>query len=669
MNIGSNSKIKGSVKSKIAIALIPITIVVYVLVCLLTLQQTGKELKKTLNTEIELTTKVVDGKIQSSIGRTIGIMDNVKTSIENGDTDTKSIQEYLYTVADAYPETIPTGIYCGLEDGTYIDKMWTPDDPEWIMKERPWYIEGLAADQVTFGEAYMDEMTGSYIVSIYANLKDKSGKTIGVISADIPIDDIATILEEQSILDTGYIYAIDTYSGMIFGNCSNPELNGCFISDNTDELSKIISKDIESGSLESVKKYGDIYYNLQKIKGTNFITVAIVPVSNINSILTRIGLKAFGTSIIGMVFQIVLISLLLGFLLKPLKSISNSINQMHNLDLTSKAEIKANDEFGRISMQLNDLSSNLRNVMSAFQNSTENLLLSADGNMSSANSISEASDKQKIAMEQLTEIMGELSKAIEIIADGSTKLAANVSDVSDEIGIAEDKVKSASSCAIMGATEIEKMQNNIFSVSEVSEELCNSINDMKDGLKGINEMVTMIKDIADQTNLLSLNASIEAARAGEAGRGFAVVASEIRTLSDSCQKSVISIVDTTEKLDNLVDIVSKNAQKNITIIAESKENSTNVNKAFESIRNEINEINHVTEKIGASVKEVDAVASDMAAITQEQTASTEVVLNTCHEVAEISNSVFQKSEDLVSSGSSLKNLANDLTKQIEKFII
>ena len=265
--------------------------------------------------------------------------------------------------------------------------------------------------------------------------------------------------------------------------------------------------------------------------------------------------------------------------------------------------------------------------------------------------------------------MGELSKAIEVIADGSTKLASNVSDVSIEIGIAEDKVKSASSCAMMGATEIEKMQNNIFSVSEVSEELCNSINDMKDGLNGINEMVTMIKDIADQTNLLSLNASIEAARAGEAGRGFAVVASEIRTLSDSCQKSVISIVDTTEKLDNLVDIVSKNAQKNITIIAESKENSTNVNKAFESIRNEINEINHVTEKIGASVKEVDVVASDMAAITQEQTASTEVVLNTCHEVAEISNSVFQKSEDLVSSGSSLKNLANDLTKQIEKFII
>ena len=153
-----------SMKNKIVVILMPLTILIFLSVCLITLQQTNKELKDNLETEISLTGNLVSQKMIASISETVGIMDNVKKSVENGNTDTDSIQDYLYTVADAYPETIPTGIYCGLENGTYIDKMWTPDDPDWIMKERPWYIEGKNANKVTFGETYRDSMTGSYIV-------------------------------------------------------------------------------------------------------------------------------------------------------------------------------------------------------------------------------------------------------------------------------------------------------------------------------------------------------------------------------------------------------------------------------------------------------------------------------------------------------------------------
>lgn len=190
-----------SIKNKMLIILLPITIIAYSLVCIVTVLQVNQELHDNLSSEMDLTSQIVEGQIAASVNRTIGIMDNIKKSIENGELDAQSVQDYLYTVADAYPETIPTGIYCGLEDGTYIDKTWVPDDPEWIMKERPWYIEGMKADEVTFGETYLDGMTGSYIASVYTNIKDTSGNRIGVISADIPIDDIAAIADVKAGLD------------------------------------------------------------------------------------------------------------------------------------------------------------------------------------------------------------------------------------------------------------------------------------------------------------------------------------------------------------------------------------------------------------------------------------------------------------------------------------
>ena len=86
-------------------------------------------------------------------------MEHVKISVERSCDTPEEIQDYLYSVADAYLDIIPAGIYGGLETGTYIDKMWQPDDPDWVMKERPWYVDGLTRDEVTFGEIYLDANT------------------------------------------------------------------------------------------------------------------------------------------------------------------------------------------------------------------------------------------------------------------------------------------------------------------------------------------------------------------------------------------------------------------------------------------------------------------------------------------------------------------------------
>lgn len=658
-----------SIKNKIVAVLLPITILSYVMVCVLTLLQTSTELESRLNKEISLTANVVEGKIRSDISETIGIMDNIKKSIENGDSSPESVQQYLYTVADAYPETIPTGIYCGLEDGTYIDKMWEPDDPEWVMKERPWYTEGIMTDSVTFGETYMDSMTNTYIVSIYAGLCDKEGNKFGVISADVPIDNISQILETQTILDHGYIYAIDLYSGMIFGNRAEPELNGQFVEEINNGFIKQIHDDIKNDKYGSINTYEGTYYNMQKVNGTNFVTVSIVPQDDVSTIIQRIAVKAVIMSLIGLITLVTVIYILMTIMLRPLGKLSNTISQMHQLDLTAKSEISRKDEFGNIADQLNELVDILNDTISSFKSSTEYLESKATENMTCANSISTTADSQKSAMLQLTNTMNELSNAIENIAEGATRLASNVNDVTSGVEAVNTKIIETSSCAERGIEDVNEMQNNISSVTRSSKELQEAIHDVRIGLDGINEMVTAIKDIASQTNLLSLNASIEAARAGEMGKGFAVVADEIRQLSDRSQTSVASIVETSEKLEKLVEIVTKKAQVNIDIIENSEIIAKNVSDAFYAINENVQDIQTESEHINNNMREVDAVASDMAAATQEQTASTEMVLSTCQSISSMADEVAHDSSELVTAGSELSDISEDMKNKVDQFQI
>ncbi len=659
---------KTSIKKRLLMIILPITLITSICVCAVTLFDTSSILKHELEKEIELTGDAISNGMMADLQRTIGIVENIKVSIETYCDTTQDIHDYLFSVADKYPEYIPNGVYCGLEDGTYIDKMWTPD-AGWVMKERPWYKDGLKADEVALGETYLDASTNSYIISIYTNIKNSSGKVIGVVSADVPLDGLNETLMNEVILENGYIFAIDMTTGLIFGNRTHTELNGKFYQDVQDDFVNHVVEEIVNNNFKEIDTYAGDYYHIKAIEGTKLYTITEVPDSDVSGRLVGPMWRAVGVSVLGAIIQFVVIYVLLTMLLKSVDSIKHMIDDMHNLDLSKNLDANSNDEFGQISGHLNELSESLKHTMARVKASTDGIDDKSRQNVDVADRINTSAAQQAEAMNHLSSVMNDFTDAIEMIADGSTKLAQNVAETTAATTQVDYKIKETMEHTDSGKNEMNKMKDTIRVIAQISEELQSAVIDVRGGLEGIKKMVNVIDDIASQTNLLSLNASIEAARAGEAGRGFAVVAEEIRGLAESCSDSAIEIVTTTQEMDSLVSVVLEKTNRSMQAVRDGRIVVDKTDDAFKEIYSNITEINAAMSQVNEAMRIVESVATDMAATTQEQTASTEIVLSTCNQVTEISNGFGVKGEELVNLGKELKVLSDSLHDEVAKFVI
>lgn len=220
-----------------------------------------------------------------------------------------------------------------------------------------------------------------------------------------------------------------------------------------------------------------------------------------------------------------------------------------------------------------------------------------------------------------------------------------------------------------GRQDMEYVGKALGDIQTSIQNLEQAVNKVGIASNEIVEIVQLIGNIADETNLLSLNASIEAARAGEAGKGFAVVASEIGNLANSSADSVAHISKLIDEVRDLVDDAVKQAGNSAEDINESSVLIHSAIDTFENIYANIAETSDLIEHMIEKINQVDQVATNVAAISQEQAASTEEILATSETMLQQAKGIAENSKQVADESKSLTVSSEELSQQVKKFRI
>lgn len=485
---------------------------------------------------------------------------------------------------------------------------------------------------------------------------------------------LKSILEEVNIKDTttSYAYLVSADGTVIYH--PTEELIGQPVEDKVvtgllkdmenDEISKPSCVEYEEGGTE---KYASYYIN----STGDFILVITVDSAEIFESTHQMIIIILVSGLITLAVLLVFGVIMTRRMIAPLNKLTGIVNKVAMLDFTENRGQgtlnKRKDEVGLMSRAISNLYVELRKIIEAIQIQGSKL---ANSNVEFEREFTEIVDN-----------IIHVNTAVEQIAMGSTSQAQETTSAGNQVNYIGAAIESNSSAVSVLEESIDRMNRlanesdmMLAELVEINDQTTGNIKQVMDQANLTNESterikkaVSIIQGIAEETSLLSLNASIEAARAGEAGKGFAVVAEEIRKLAENSAQSAAEIDSIAmELMSNSQDSVIKMEElSNNAVYQHEKLNGTR--QSFEGLKVEISEVSEAsknifeqTSKINELKADVSSVIEQLAAIAQENEASTQETSTTMHS---LTGSIDKCREET----SLLSNLSENLNEQTRKF--
>ena len=534
----------------------------------------------------------------------------------------------LYTLYEQFGNTHPglAYVYTGRTDGGYLAwpdiLMKDPYDP----RERPWYKKAMQTPgKVARTGAYYWAGDDATYVGTVKTIADSSGKVIGVQAMDVSVKQLTEIVKNIRIGETGHIILIED-NGSVLVDPLLPEHNFKKVQNISTPLFSALQQ-TNSGLIETERDGVSYLAQIVQSDSLGWRFVALVPASEVYGTANQI---AWLSGIIAVTLSILFIMIggfVAGLITRPIDTVAAMLKDIADGqgDLTMRLAIQSRDEVGELSLSFNKFIAKLQSIITQIISLSDELKTSS---VAAANSAATSTEEVRQQLDQITLV----ATSVEQMSASTQEIATNAAQT------AQTANKSAHS-SLNGQQVVTNAREAINNLASEVGNASGVIGRLNDHSQQINSILGTIQDIAEQTNLLALNAAIEAARAGEHGRGFAVVADQVRELS---QKTTTS----TEDIRNMITTLQNTTLEAVNIMQRSE------SMAQGSV-SEAGQAHDQLVQISDSVNTIRDMATQIATATEQQSSvnkslaeNTGLIRNIAHQMAADAEARLHRSRTL-----------------------
>ena len=555
-------------------------------------------------------------------------------------------------------------------NGGFVED-WEYSNAEYDYFSQEYYTNAASVGSVVASvtDPYYDEASGTTMSTCSVPIYDGS-KYLGCITVDITLDTVQASLDNVVIANNGSLLLTDS-QGVYIYKSTDPDAakNAMNIADDPTNISKVASTVMgnDRGTTTFAGGQGQCNLYFSTIPGVNWKLGIVVLQSEINGPVNHMMFIGIIIMVVALIICAAVVLLQASGVANAMKKVKKFAEELAQGDFTVEpVEITRTDEIGAMSHALNTMYENNSNVIRNIMRGSTKVNNSSGEIGGVATDLSSQFENVQSSMIRVNDAMANTGAATEQVSASANEVNQSVLQLADETKAIEDEVKKIKERANGIVKESKEASDNAIAVAAARGAALEEASKKAMVVSEIGTLADAIADIADQINLLSLNASIEAARAGEHGRGFAVVASEINSLATDTKSAVDKIQDTISAIQEAFASLNHDSGELLKFVQETVtpdydhfiEVGEQYGQDAESFGNLTERIAEMVQYIRESMEQVNAAVGSIAESATETATSSSEVTNIVNDVSGMVSNVYDMTQEQKEVSDSLSDIVS-----------